>query len=54
MRKDHFPVNPRLRLANESWQVEDDEWADGAKETFLIGDNERLIGCELDHSANIL
>jgi len=23
MRKEHFPVNPRLRLANESWQVEE-------------------------------
>ena len=31
-----------------------DIFATGAKETFLIGDNERLIGCELDHSANIL
>ena len=26
----------------------DDRNADGAKETFLIGDNERLIGCELE------
>jgi len=23
MRKEHFPVNPRLKLANESWQVEE-------------------------------
>ena len=31
-----------------------DKYATGAKETFLIGDNERLIGCELDHSAGYL
>ena len=32
----------------------DDRAATGAKETFLIGDNERLIGCELDHSKDYL
>ena len=26
--------------------------SNGKKETFLIGDDERLIGCELDHGAN--
>ena len=31
-----------------------DSCATGAKETFLIGDNERLIGCELDHSEDNL
>ena len=31
-----------------------DSFATGAKETFLIGDNERLIGCELDHGARYL
>ena len=31
-----------------------DGQATGAKETFLIGDNERLIGCELEHGANYL
>ena len=31
-----------------------DDFATGAKETFLIGDNERLIGCELDHGARYL
>jgi len=25
-----------------------DQYAKGAKETFLIGENERLIGCELE------
>ena len=32
----------------------EDQFATGAKETFLIGDNERLIGCELDHGARFL
>ena len=32
----------------------DDSFATGAKETFLIGDNERLIGCELDHSKDFV
>ena len=27
----------------------DDKWATGKKETFEIGENERLIGCELDY-----
>ena len=31
-----------------------DQDATGAKETFLIGDNERLIGCELDHGKGML
>ena len=31
-----------------------DSCATGAKETFLIGDNERLIGCELDHGEDCL
>ena len=32
----------------------EDKYATGARETFLIGDNERLIGCELDHGARFL
>ena len=32
----------------------DDYHATGAKETFLIGENERLIGCELEHGASFL
>ena len=31
-----------------------DEYATGTRDTFLIGDDERLIGCELEHGANYL
>ena len=31
-----------------------DSYATGARDTFLIGDNERLIGCELEHGTNYL
>ena len=29
-----------------------DDYATGRKETFLIADNERFIGCEFDHGTN--
>jgi hypothetical protein len=31
-----------------------DGYATGRKETFHIAENERLIGCELEHGANYL
>jgi hypothetical protein len=30
---------------------DDDYYSKGRKETFMIAENERLIGCELDHGA---
>ena len=31
-----------------------DKFATGPKKTFMIGENERLIGCELEHGVNCL
>jgi len=31
-----------------------DQYATGTKQTFMIGDNERLIGCELEHGTGFL
>jgi hypothetical protein len=32
-------------------KIGEDSWATGRKETFEIGENERLIGFEADHCA---
>jgi hypothetical protein len=31
-----------------------DHYANGRKETFMIEENERLIGCEFDHGVRYL
>jgi len=31
-----------------------DQFATGPKQTLMIGDNERLIGCELEHGTGSL
>ena len=32
----------------------DEDWGAGTKQTFVIGDHERLIGCELEYGNSIL
>jgi hypothetical protein len=34
--------------------IDDDHYSKGRKETFMIAENERLIGCEFDHGTNYL
>ena len=35
-------------------KINTDNYATGRRDTFEIGENERLIGCEMDHGASFL